>query len=352
MTSDKSKKILTKREIQGLVISIILSLIFLYFAFTGIDINSLEENLKSASIFWIIIFIILNLAGHYVRVLRWKILLNPFKKETKINNLFGSLMVGYGFNSIFPRLGEIIRPVTLGNLEGISRTSVFGTIVVERIIDLIFMGLAVIGSAYLVAGNIYISLPWLKPTVYLGILFIVLAVIFLVILIKYREKFYNSYLRFIKKVSPANEERFGKFFNKILDGFATLTGFANYFSVGILSILIIFIYALTSYTGLFLFQMPESPHINFFTGWVISGISSIGIMIPTPGGIGSYHTITKATLVELYNFTPETSMTYAILTHGISYLTHIFAAIIYILMFRNKIALFKKNPLEILDEKG
>lgn len=350
MTSDKPNKIFTPREIIGFTVSVILSILFLYFAFTGIDLKSLISTLKSASVFWIMIFIMLNILGHYFRVLRWKILLNPFKKNISLNNLFGSLLIGYGFNNIFPRLGEIIRPVTLGNLEGISRTSVFGTIVVERIIDMIFMGLAVIASAFIVSGNIYNSLPWLKPTVYFGVVLISAAVLFLIILIRFREKFYGTLLKFINKLSRKNAERFGLFFNKILDGFATLNGFKNYFFVTLLSLIIIFVYAFTSYIGLFLFDIPANPHINFFSGWVISSISSIGIMIPTPGGIGSYHTITKTTLVSLYGYSPEISMTYAILTHGISYLAHIFIAIFYIFLFRNQISFFTQNPLKVIDE--
>lgn len=350
MTSDKTKKIFSRREIVGFAASVILSVLFLYFAFTGIDFEALSNTLKSASVFWIVVFILLNLLGHYFRVLRWKILLNPFKKNISLNNLFGSLLIGYGFNNIFPRLGEIVRPVTLGNLEGISRTSIFGTIVVERIIDMIFMGLAVVASAFLVSGDIYISLPWLKPTVYIGVILISGAVVFLIILIRFREKFYGTLQKLFRRISTKNAERFGSFFNKILDGFATLNGFKNYFLVTILSFIIIFVYAFTSYIGLFLFDIPSNPHINFFSGWVISSISSIGIMIPTPGGIGSYHTITKTTLVSLYGYSPEISMTYAILTHGISYLTHIFAAIFYIFLFRNQISFFTHNPLKVIDE--
>lgn len=352
MISDKTKRILSPREIIGFILSVILSIVFLYFAFTGIDFGGLAESLKSASVFWIIIFVLLILSGHFLRAVRWKILLDPIKKDISLNNLFATLMIGYGFNNIIPRLGEIVRPAALGNLEGISRTSVFGTIVIERIIDMIFMGLAVIGSAYLVSGNIYLHLPWLKATIIIGVILISMAVVFLIVIIKFREQFYGTIHKLLSKFSLKNAERFGSLFNKITDGFGTLTGFRNYFLVTLLSIIIIFVYAFTSYIGLFLFEIPSSTHINFYTGWVISGISSIGIMIPTPGGIGSYHTITKATLVSLYGFTPEIAMTYAILTHGISYVVHMLVALGYILSLRNKISFFTNNSLETQNEKS
>ena len=50
-------------------------------------------------------------------------------------NLFAGVMIGYAINNVLPRVGEFVRPYIVGKREGISRTSVFGTVIVERILD-------------------------------------------------------------------------------------------------------------------------------------------------------------------------------------------------------------------------
>jgi len=72
--------------------------------------------------------------GHYLRALRWKYILNSVKPNTSMKNLFGSLMVGYGVNCVTPKLGEVTRAVLIGKWEGLSRSSMFGTVILEELL--------------------------------------------------------------------------------------------------------------------------------------------------------------------------------------------------------------------------
>jgi len=63
-------------------------------------------------------------------------------------------------------------------------------------------------------------------------------------------------------------------------------------------------------------------------GWVVMSIAAIGVVIPTPGATGSYHTLAKSTLVLLFGFDETISLAYAFLTHIISYSLFIFTALI------------------------
>jgi uncharacterized membrane protein YbhN (UPF0104 family) len=85
------------------------------------------------------------------------------------------------------------------------------------------------------------------------------------------------------------------------------------------------VYALTSYVG---FLMLDIKDANYGMGWVIMSISAIGVVIPTPGATGSYHTLAKSTLVLIYGFSEVISLAYAFLTHIISYLIAIIGALI------------------------
>ncbi|MFA6980414.1 MAG: lysylphosphatidylglycerol synthase transmembrane domain-containing protein [Ignavibacteriaceae bacterium] len=352
MTSAKSKQKITPREFLSYVVSILLSLVFLYFAFSGVDASRLFKIISTASLLWIIVFALLTLFGHYLRALRWKVILSSIKKDVEVGHLFGSLLIGYGVNNVVPRLGEISRAVSVGQLEGISRSSIFGTIVVERVIDIIFFGIAVILSAFLYGGNLYVEFPWLRLTMYFGSVFIAVVIVILVLSIKYKEKFYAIILSLTGKFSKAFAEKIASIFEKLTFGFASLSGWKNYSVTIFYSILIMLVYGVDSYVGFLIFDMHNSANINFASGWVVMSISSIGVMIPTPGGIGSYHTITKSVLISLYSFLPDVSIAYATLTHAISYIIHSIAALFYFFYFRKKYATLKQTSLFHLEEKN
>ena len=115
-----------------------LTFFFLYIAFRKIDFNELFLVLKSANYLYAIGGAFIGVViGSYFRALRWRYLLNPRKKDIGMDILFSSMMVGYMMNSIIPRAGEVYRPLLLAKKEGISRASAFGTILAERVFDIL-----------------------------------------------------------------------------------------------------------------------------------------------------------------------------------------------------------------------
>jgi len=308
--------------------------------------------MSRASLLWISVFALLSIVGHFLRALRWRTILASVKKDVSVNHLFGSLLIGYGVNNVVPRLGEISRAVSVGQLENISRSSIFGTIVVERVIDIIFFGLAVILSAFLYNGNLYAKFPWLKLTMYFGTAIILAVIAILILSIRYKEKFYSGILFVTQKLSASFSKKIASIFEKLTFGFASLSGWRNYSITIFYSVLIMITYGITSYVGFLIFDMHDAADITLASGWIVMSISSIGVMIPTPGGIGSYHTITKSVLVSLYAFLPDVSIAYATMTHSISYLLHSITALIYFFSFRKKYTGLRQTSLFDLEEKN
>jgi glycosyltransferase 2 family protein len=265
--------------------------------------------------------------SHYLRALRWKIILHSVKKEASLKNLFGALMIGYGVNCVVPRLGEISRAVFVGKWEGLSKSSLFGTVIIERIIDLLFLGLAVILSFAMWSDDLSASFPWLESTLYITSGILLLLIVFLVLTIKYKEHFYGVIVSFTGKFSEKTALKAAYIFEMLTRGFSSLRGTRNYLYTIFLSAAIIVVYALSSYIGFYIIGMNHVTDVNFAMGWVLMSVSSIGIIIPTPGGTGSYHTLAKSTLVLLFGFGEEISLAYAFTTHIISYFLFIFAAV-------------------------
>jgi uncharacterized membrane protein YbhN (UPF0104 family) len=112
------------------------------------------------------------------------------------------------------------------------------------------------------------------------------------------------------------------------DGFGSLKGTKNYISTFTLSALIMILYALNSYVGFFMVGMQNIQPVSFQMAWVFMSISAIGVVIPTPGGTGSYHALAKSTLVLLFGFGEVISLAYAFLTHIVTYFLYIFSGLI------------------------
>jgi len=350
LISDNVKKIPALRGVINFLISVGLAVLFLYLAFSDVNFSEVMELVSQASILWVIIFAASIMLGHYVRALRWKFILHSVKPDVKMWNLFGALMIGYGVNCVTPKLGEVTRAIMIGRYENLSRSSMFGTVIVERVIDIISLGSAVLISAFIWSASLYEAFPWLEAALYISaiILFVILLIIYLSV--KLKEKFYGYVIKLIGKISSKLAERLGYIFEMLIQGFTSLKGTKNFVLTFITSIIILFIYGLTSYLGFFMLDMQSGNNVTFAMGWIVMSISAIGVVIPTPGATGSYHALAKSTLVLLFGFGETISAAYAFLTHIISYFLFILVALIMYFVLNKQhtslINIFKSNSEE------
>ena len=115
------------------------SVIFLFFAFRGLDLQETLSAISSAEMIWILPAIPLYFSGLWLRAYRWKIFLRPIS-PTRTRQLFPIVAIGYMGNNIYPaRLGEVIRAVILKQEEEIPVSASLATIIIERIFDGIVM---------------------------------------------------------------------------------------------------------------------------------------------------------------------------------------------------------------------
>ena len=327
MTSGNKKRNEQIRRVINFTFPVLLSIIFLYIAFHNSDLNKVFQYVSHPSVFWIIIFILSTLFSHFLRAVRWKVILHSVKKDVSVKNAFGALMIGYGVNFVIPRLGEVSRAALIGKWEGLSRSSMFGTVIVERVIDVIFLALTIILSVYL-SNDLFTSFPWLKSTLYITFVLMFVAILFLYLTIRLKEKFYDVIIKIVSHFSVKLAAKGAHIFEMLTEGFASLKGTRNYLLTILLSAAIMLIYALNSYIGFFTLGMQDMGiPVNFKIAWILMSISAIGAVIPTPGGTGSYHALAKAVLV-FFGFSLNVSLAYAFLTHIISFFLIIFLALI------------------------
>jgi hypothetical protein len=121
--------------------------------------QELYTSFSSANYFWIILSISFGILSHMSRAIRWKYTIQPLGKTPGFWNSFFTVMIGYVANLALPRLGEVTRPGLLGKYEDLPFNKLFGTIVAERVADLIIL-------ACIMAGIVLVEFDMLKDLLY------------------------------------------------------------------------------------------------------------------------------------------------------------------------------------------
>jgi len=128
------------KQILQFILFLSLGIFLLWYttaSLTKEDIQKVEELVFQAKLSFIIPSILFLLLSHYIRALRWKMMMDELGRKPGIINVFLSVLVGYFLNLVFPRLGEVAKCTLLGKYEKMPVDKLIGTIVAERIIDLI-----------------------------------------------------------------------------------------------------------------------------------------------------------------------------------------------------------------------
>lgn len=344
-------------KVVGYSFPFFLTILFLYLAFKNIDLKQTFEIILNSSIPAILFYVFIFFLSHMARAIRWKYMIKPIKENCSTSHLFGAVMVGYGVSCLIPRLGELYRGLFLGRWEGISRSTVIGTIVIERIIDIALFGIAALISVSLYSGNMYNEIVWLKASLLIGLIFTLAATIFLVLLIRFQKNFSSALVRLAERINKKYADKLKEIFETLVEGLSSIRKTGNVLAILLWSVVILLLYAFHAQVGFYIVGMQSTGKINFELAWIVMTISSFGSIIPTPGALGSYHIISIFVLTKLFGFDYESSAAYAIITHFISYVTFILSTVV-IVYFVNRsrqrkglaketfLSVFKINPEE------
>jgi len=255
-------------------------------------IEKIITDFQNADYFWIFIMLLCFMLSNVSRAIRWNMLLRPLGYRPKFSNAFHIIMVGYFANLGLPRLGEIVRAGALSRYEKIPAEKVMGTVVADRAIDvislLLFVGLAFFLQFDTLWGwlseNAQIgksaegessSLPWIL----LGMLLLLSGLGFVfrkrIIASSFAQKILSLVKGFYEGITSVKRvEKRGWFVFH--------------------SIFIWVMYYLMAYVCFFAFE-PTS-HLSPLAGLMVFVFGAFGIVIPSPGGMGTYHFLVMAAL--------------------------------------------------------
>ena len=248
---------------------------FSIFSLSEGDINEIKNAFKNANYLWISISLILAFLSHLSRAYRWRFLLAPLGYKPKLYNSLFAVFMAYLINLAIPRAGEVVRATAISKYENIPFEKAFGTIVVERIIDVIMLLLIIIGGFFyqfdlllnLMLGKIPEN-PLLLA--FLGFVLLLSAGGLYYLLIKSKHSFFVKIRHFV---------------NGLLDGVKSIFTMKKKWAFIGHTFFIWAMYLLMFYTVCL--AIPETANIGIggvITGFIVGALS----IAATNGGLGTY----------------------------------------------------------------
>lgn len=125
-----------------IILPLALGILFIWFSLrtaTPEERRMLLDNIMNAEPLWLVLSLLFGTLSHMSRAYRWKFMLEPMGFSPRFGNSFMAVMAGYLANFGIPRSGEVLRAATLSTYEKIPFEKAFGTIVSERIADVMVM---------------------------------------------------------------------------------------------------------------------------------------------------------------------------------------------------------------------
>lgn len=295
-----------------IIIGLFFSLGGLYLAFREIDLALLGDVFTAASVEWIILAVLLMIFSVWIRAVRWQALLEPIE-SIPMQPLFSATAIGYFGNAVLPmRLGEILRAYAIGNENTtVSRAAAFGTIVVERFVDMI-------GALVLTA--IFFFLYDVPPVLKQGGIVLTGIVASCILVLWWMAKRHEDWVVKFEN-SPKYQHgirlKFRGIFNSFISGLIAVSEVKRKGTVFFISVLLWGIYLVITYlSGLAVHETLT---------WVEAGVILVGttmvIAVPSaPGFIGTYHASAIFILVQVFGRELTGAQAFALVNHAIGFI--------------------------------
>lgn len=268
-----------------LLIVLAISALCVWVSMKGVDLQKVLTALKGANYFGFAAVCVVTIFGFWIRAVRWRsFIVSP--KPLRTDALFSATMIGFMANNVLPfRLGEFVRPWALARSEGLSKTTLLATVVVERAIDMLTL-LAILGIALAVhplsssseaANMVQQGAGWLVG--------LSVALTLFVVVMERQPKLAHALIGRLTSVLPeALRNKVRRALDHFLEGLGLFRDLPRLLWVFFLSFLMFFTFSF----GLSISMWSLGLDVAWYAGLLMLVITAIGIMIPgAPGYIGT-----------------------------------------------------------------
>lgn len=292
------------KNIAFLLISTLLGIVLMVWIYRGFNFRDLSEVFSTRHNYtWIILALVAGIVANVLRSLRWRMLLQSADIHIKKRRAIELVFISYLINSVTPRLGELTRSLLVrrGNAEVSTRA--FGTVVIEKLADVVCL-IVVVAAALAfrwsdTLGLVHRFIDGMRQavpsyTLYIGIgLLVCIAIGLTLPRLKHIRSLLLNFWQGITAITRLKSP-------KAFIGLCTGIWVCNFLQLWLI---------LPCYEALSNICLIDALHIF--------AMASIGVLLPTPGGVGPWHFAVVKTLTNAYAAPPAIAKSFALVTHGL-----------------------------------
>ena len=276
-----------KKAISYLVkygIPLLIGVGLMYFLYKNVDINSMMETFKTdVNYWWFLPIAVVSIFSHVFRALRWRLQLKAIDVKPSFSAVLNSIFGTYVVNLAFPRLGEVWRCGYIANRQKASVTQVMGSMVADRLSDTVAVLLLTLVTFFLAQnafGKFFDAYPQMKENfmniasdgrIWIGAAVFIIAMGWLMVM--------KTENKIIKKIQLMARN--------LWEGFSAITKMDGKWWFLLYTILIWGCYFLQLYLACQAFSFTSG--LTVLAVLVMFVLSSIGMGVPTNGGLGAWH---------------------------------------------------------------
>jgi uncharacterized membrane protein YbhN (UPF0104 family) len=313
-----------KKNLLNILLGSVIGGVFLWLAIRNIELAELRQSLEMMTWQWVPFFLLVCFLSFVIRAERWKLLLETEKPDIKRRNLMLAILYGYMVNYAIPRLGEITRSIYVSKKEHLSGSNILGTVVLERVIDVLSIFLMLIVVTFFVISDrktmdalfgpqTVVLLDEIRTPVGIAIL-VVVPIISLFLFWKAVKYLYRQK----RKKDVEGEEVTGIFRIVFMftDGLISIRKLKKWPLFTAYTILLWVVYVFLTFIPMYGFGIVTDYGLGIGSAFSVMVIATIGVMLPSPGAVGTYHWFVKQSLLVLFAVPAVTGVAYAIVSHA------------------------------------
>ena len=314
-------------RIRTVLVSVLAIALFAWFV-RHANLADVWVQVRRARLDLLVVGFLMVVLTYVIRAYRWQYLLRPIG-PTRFRTAFRTTVIGAAALGVLPaRAGDVLRPYLLARQEGLSTSATFATIVMERVLDLLTMlvllALYVWGSAdpSRLPAALFRAIEVSAALVGAGAL--VLMALFWV-MATHPERIGRLVFSAARILPSPIADRLAAYARTFSSGFAAAREPQALAAALFWSFLLWLVIA----GEVWLVAMAFGIHIPFAGSFLMLALLTIGIAVPTPGGVGSYHEAFRIGVTVFFGAANDAAVAAAIVTHAISYVPVVLAGIVF-----------------------
>lgn len=294
-----------------------LAVLLVWVSFRGANLEEVLKYAKESDWSYLGLMFLSGLFSHVFRAIRWQLLLKPLTtKRISVWNAFSAIMYGYAANLLVPRGGEVVRLFSITKTESLPLAGVLSTLLIDRLLDVAVLMLLLGATLTILPPSITASMPWLLSG---GAALSIVTILALVLMPFFgRVLAYLLALKPVAKLIPAAiEKRLDTLISQFNEGTKAITNPVTYPAIALLSIVIWVLYWLNFYLVIKAFRLDDT--VSLINSLIVFTVGSVGVLLPTPGSIGSFHFLVSQALMLATGVSKDVALSYASTLHALAF---------------------------------